>query len=138
MKFPYVRVPFRSGNGSRVTSVLRPLIHIGLKSNNSETINTLALIDSGTDYCLSPSEFGEQIGLSIENNSWSDIYGIGGAPIRFYFHNIVFIVGGWEKKCRMGFSADLELDYIILGQKGFFDIYTVRFNYRGEEIELKE
>jgi hypothetical protein len=138
MKFPYVRVPCRSGNGVKITSVLRPLIHIGLKTKNSEIINTFALIDSGADYCISPSEFGEQIGLSIKNNSWIDIFGISGQPIRFYFHDIILTIGGWQKESRMGFSHDLKLDYIILGQKGFFDFYTINFDYKKEDIELKE
>jgi len=34
----------------------------------------------------------------------------------------------------MGFSHDLKLDYVILGQKGFFDFYTINFDYKKEDF----
>jgi len=136
MKFSYVRFPSKPSKVFPETSIIKPIIHIALK-NGENTIDTFALIDSGADYCISSAEFGEALGLSVENEFGLDIYGISGKPIKFYFHNIKIIIGGWEKNCKMGFSREFMMDFVILGQKGFFDLFKITFDYKREIIELK-
>lgn len=138
MKFSYIKDPIQPSPVFPRSSVLRPKIHIALKSGNSTPIDTLALIDSGSDYCLSCADFGEAIGLTIENEFDLSISGISLTPITFYFHDIKLIVGGWEKDCKMGFSRGFNFNFVVLGQSGFFDLYKVTFDYKKEVIELRE
>jgi len=50
-----------------------------------------------------------------------------------------FKVGGHPFKCDVGFSYDMEkLAYGILGQDGFFNKWTVKFEYQKESVELKD
>jgi len=52
---------------------------------------------------------------------------------------VVINIGGWNYKTTVGFSYDIaKHGFGILGQKGFFDIFVVKFDLLKEEIELKE
>ena len=51
---------------------------------------------------------------------------------------MVINIGGWNYKTTVGFSYDIaKHGFGILGQKGFFDIFIVKFDLTKEEIELK-
>lgn len=48
-------------------------------------------------------------------------------------------VGGWPYSVKVGFLPNIaRLSYGVVGQKGFFDIFVVKFDLLKEEIELKE
>jgi len=56
-----------------------------------------------------------------------------------YFHEVTLSIGGWDYKTVVGFSEGIAgFGFGLLGQKGFFDIFSVKFDYTKEEIELKE
>ena len=57
---------------------------------------------------------------------------------RAFLHEITIKVGGWPHKKRVGFSYDIApYGYGILGQKGFFDIFVVKFDLLKGDIELR-
>jgi len=52
---------------------------------------------------------------------------------------VTLVIGGWKYPTIVGFSDEISDDsYGILGQRGFFDIFSVKFDYQKEEIELKQ
>ena len=55
-----------------------------------------------------------------------------------YLHTVGIEVGGWSYKTTVGFSYDIaKYGCGILGQKGFFNVFEVKFDLLKEQIELK-
>lgn len=139
MKFPYFKFPLATSSDFFGHSILKPIIPIGL-TVGEEPFDYAALIDSGADFCIFEAGIGEALKLDVMNGrkvNFSGIQDAGGAQA--YLHEITITVGGWEYKSTVGFSYDIGGDgYGILGQKGFFDIFAVNFDYSKEEIELKD
>ncbi len=129
MKFPYKKYP---------PQFLRPVIPIFLVHDNIE-IPYQVLFDSGSDICIFDAGLLEILGLRLTDGERSQLMGATGEPAVFYFHSIGIKVGGWKYNLKVGFMPRTEaLDYGLVGQKGFFDIFTVKFDLLKEEIELKE
>ena len=85
-------------------------------------------------------KFGEALGLNIKSGKKLNFGGIQEAgAAEAFMHEVTIIIGGWKHKTTVGFSYDIAKGgYGILGQKGFFDIFCVKFDYPKEEIELKQ
>lgn len=127
MNFKYRKFPTDPNNCPfpNHKSALRPVIQIDF--------------DSGADYCIFHATIGEQLGLDIKTGKELTFYGTSGEPQKAYFHKISFKIGGNVHRCDVGFSYDMEkLAYGLLGQYGFFDKWTVRFEYHKENIEIKQ
>lgn len=130
MKFRYARY----GN------VLRPVIPIKLKNGDKE-IGYHVLVDSGADLCLFDQEMGEAIGIDTTKGKKHEVFGVGGKASIFYVHKIKIEVGGWEYEIEAGFMPTVSLKsipYGVVGQKGFFDIFVVKFDLLKEEVELNQ
>jgi predicted aspartyl protease len=139
MKFKYFKFPLEGKSIFFGSSVLKPIIPIKIINKCAE-IKFGALIDSGADFCIFDAEIGENLGLDVKSGSEEIFGGIqNGGFARAYIHEVKLNIGGWEYVTRVGFSYDIaKYGYGILGQKGFFDLFIVRFDYKKEEIELKE
>ncbi|HEX9722007.1 MAG TPA: hypothetical protein VGA53_01960 [Candidatus Paceibacterota bacterium] len=139
MKFSYFKFPLATPSDFFGHSILKPIIPIGL-TVGGESFDYAALIDSGADFCIFEAGIGEALEVDVVSGRkivFSGIQEAGGAQA--YLHEVTIVVGGWEYKTTVGFSYDIGGDgYGILGQKGFFDMFAVKFDYLKEEIELKE
>lgn len=139
MKFNYFKFLLERHSEFFGTAILKPIIPIKL-SVADKKVQYAALIDSGADFCIFDAEIGEYLGLNVSSGKQEEFGGIqerGGA--KAFFHEIILNIGGWDYKSIIGFSYDIaKHGYGILGQNGFFDIFTVKFNLLKEEIELKE
>ena len=65
---------------------------------------------------------------------------MGGKASLYYLHPVTIEVGGWDFKIEAGFMPDVAgrvIPYGIVGQKGFFENFIVRFDLKKEEVELK-
>ena len=136
MKFPYKKYP--STNITKAfpeKSALIPIIPVRLLNNN-KYIDCNVLIDSGAHACIFPAELGEQIGIQVENEYEHNFCGIGGGALKAYFHRIKIEVGGHKSDSYIGFTYD-ELPVPLLGQIGFFNLFSVIFDLSKEVIELK-
>lgn len=143
MKFNYKKIPLVPRSLYLGTSALRPIIPITIIYKN-KPIRYDTLIDSGADFCILPAELGDYIGIPINSGIKQFFGGIQEqkraheAPVA-YMHDITLEIGGYKYKTVVGFSYDIaKRGYGILGQKGFFNLFNVQFDYRKEEIELKE
>lgn len=140
MDFKYQKFPTKKENHPFPDqhSALRPVIKIDFDTLNGK-FGYFVLIDSGADYCIFHATIGEQLGLNIKSGKVLTFYGTSGEPQKAYFHKVAFKVGGIASQYDVGFSYDMErLPYGLLGQYGFFDKWTVKFEYRKENVELKE
>lgn len=139
MKFPYLKLPLKKHSDFFGKSLLKPIIPIKIGFKD-KTIGYAALIDSGADFCIFNAEIGEYLGIDVRSGKKESFGGIqekGGAEA--FLHEVSINIGGWNYKTVVSFSYDIaKWGFGILGQKGFFDIFSVKFDYTKEEIELKE
>ena len=130
MKFKYKRY-------SR--EILRPVIPIKIQSVK-DAINYEVLVDSGADICLFHAEIGELLGIDITKGKPQEVFGVGGKASLYYTHPVQINVGGWLYNIEAGFMPNVSggvMRYGLAGQKGFFDIFIVKFDLLKSEIELK-
>ena len=128
MKFRYKKY----GHG-----VLRPDIPIEIL-HKDKIIPYEVLVDSGADVCIFDAQIGELLGISMLDGEPRKVSGITGVAETQYIHDVTIIVGGWSYKIRAGFLPNIaSLGYGVVGQRGFFDNFIVKFDLIKEEIELK-
>ena len=113
MKFRYKKL----GPG-----VIRPIIPIKV-SFGGTSVSYEVLIDSGADLCLFDREIGELIGIDFSQGE---------------IHKVAISVGGWDFNIKAGFGPMPAMGHGIVGQKGFFDLFVVKFDFSKEIIELKD
>jgi Aspartyl protease len=131
MKFSYKKVG---------PDVLRPIIPIAV-GHKDFFINYEVLVDSGADMCLFDYEIAELLGVDVKKGEEKKVYGITGSqPETYYIHPITIKVGGWPFTIKAGFLAGLSsrYNYGVVGQKGFFDIFVVKFDLLKQDVELLE
>lgn len=139
MKFKYLKFYLPQKSKFFGNAIIKPIIPINIFYKD-KSLKYGALIDSGADFCIFDAEIGEYLGLSIQLGDKEIFGGIqekGGATA--FLHEITLDIGGWDYKTIIGFSYDIaKHGFGILGQKGFFDIFIVKFDLVKEHIELKE
>lgn len=137
MKFDYFKFILPQRSEFFGSSILKPIIPIRIALAES-SLQYDALIDSGADFSIFHEEIGRALGIDIEAGRRLHFGGVQKAEAAVaYLHEINLIVGGWNYKTIAGFSNDIsEKSYGILGQRGFFDIFVVKFDLGKEEIEL--
>ncbi len=138
MKFKYKKIPLSEKSELFGHSILRPIIPIQI-IGKEDYFDYEVLIDSGADICIFDGSIGEALGINITSGIPTSFSGVQNLePSEAYLHNIKISVGGHKLSIPAVFSFDISTrGYGILGQKGFFDIFTVKFDYPREEIELK-
>ena len=139
MKFFYSKISLSHKSKVLGNVILKPIIPVKIVINE-KTIRYSALVDSGADFCIFDAEIGEALGLDVksgEKETFGGIQGKGGAEA--FFHKVELNICGWGYKAVVGFSYDIaKFGFGVLGQKGFFDIFTIKFDLLKEEIALKE
>ena len=117
----------------------RPVIEITLKHIDN-LIRYEVLVDSGADICLFSQSVGEAIGVDIKSGKIREVFGVGGKASLYYLHKISIEVGGWNYEIEAGFMPDVAgrtMPYGLVGQKGFFENFIVKFDLLKEEVDLK-
>jgi len=121
-------------------SVFRPVIPIKLRNKDFE-IGYEVLVDSGADLCIFDAEIGEAVGIDIKKGVPREVFGVGGKASIYYLHKVTIEVGGWPYEIKAGFMPNVAgrvMQYGIVGQTGFFDIFVVKFDLLKRMIELKQ
>lgn len=117
----------------------RPIIPIEL-TTGGELIPCDALIDSGADVSIFPADLGEVLGIDVRSGERGFSGGMSDIDSsEMFLHRITLKIGNFYCPTIVGFSyASTRRNYGILGQKGFFDLFVVRFDLANEAIELSE
>ena len=139
LKFKYKKIPLAAKLPLFGFSILRPIIPVQL-FGKGDKINYEILLDSGADTCVFDGSIGELLGLDVATGTPVQFSGVQNATAgQAYLHNVDLSIGGHKLAIPAIFSFDLSSrGYGILGQRGFFDIFSVKFDYQREEIELKQ
>lgn len=117
--------------------IVRPVIPINITYGNRSVFYE-ALVDSGADSCIFDAEIGELLGIDLLSGHPETVGGITGVVETYYIHQVTLTVDGRSHRVEVGFLQNIaRLGYGVLGQKGFFDIFVVTFDYVKEELELK-
>lgn len=120
------------------TSVRTPSVPISLIGQN-ESLDTIALIDSGADVSVIPREMGELLGLDL-TGEFQYAFGVGG-KVRTVERRIRLRIS----KDHESYTFEMPIKIIIdsydmpplLGRKGFFEHFEVTFDEIQEKVWLK-
>ncbi len=118
--------------------ILRPVIPITLEYKGV-AVDYEVLVDSGADGNILDAEIADLLGIDLETGDKAQVSGITGISEPYYIHKINLIVGGHKfQDIRIGFLKKIgQYGYGVVGQKGFFDLFKVKFELLKEEIEIK-
>ena len=116
---------------------LRPVIPIEIHRNNLE-VPYEVLVDSGADISVFDASLADVLGINFVKGIKKQIIGATGFPENMYLHTILIKVGNIKFKIEVGFMNISTNSYGIVGQKGFFDKFIVKFDLKKAEVELKE
>jgi predicted aspartyl protease len=134
MNFKYKSLP-RKGGPPRKT----PTIPVTLMGPD-DSIDIVAILDSGADISVLPLEVGEQLGLDLTKNR-SPCGGIGGEVDTAEDHVRIRVAQGHENytfdipvKVVLDSSSSIP---VLLGREGFFEKFEITFDENREKISLK-
>jgi predicted aspartyl protease len=134
MNFKYRSLP-RKGGPPRKT----PTIPVTLMGPD-DSIDIVAILDSGADISVLPLEVGEQLGLDLTKNR-SPCGGIGGEVDTAEDHVRIRLAQGHENytfdipvKVVLDSSSSIP---VLLGREGFFEKFEITFDENREKISLK-
>ena len=120
-----------------------PRLPTALEWGNARTpFSFPSVVDSGADYCVFSSEFGERLGIDVKSGQPSLASGFGGGGQWFYHKiNALLVIDnlGIKFECFAGFSDQMnKLGIGLLGRHGFFELFEeVIFDQRNRIFKLK-
>lgn len=104
-----------------------------------EAVPYEVLVDSGADISIFDAEIGTLAGIDVEAGEQHTLVGATGVEEVFYLHTIGLVVGTVKFRTTVGFLPNMTRNgYGVVGQKGFFDRFLVKFDLLKEEVELKK
>jgi hypothetical protein len=125
ISFPYKRIDGR----------FRPIIPIEI--SHGRAVRYEVLVDSGADICIFPGDIGCAIGLDIESGERFELGGVTGERRTGYFHMVTLGVGKHSFRTKVGFMDTMrEGAFGMVGQKGFFDRFAIKFDYAERKLVL--
>ncbi len=118
--------------------IIRPVIPIEIVHSN-RSVPYEVLVDSGADFCIFDAQIAELLDIDVTSGNRREVGGITGVVEPYYVHPLTIRVGGRAHQIEAGFLPNIAaLGYGVLGQRGFFDIFVVKFDFVKAEIELKD
>jgi hypothetical protein len=118
-------------------AALRPVIPVELL-HGRQSIPYWVLVDSGADMSIFDAEIGELAGIDVKAGKQGTLGGVTGASETFYIHTVTLLVEETQVRIPVGFLPNMpRFSYGVVGQKGFFEKFVVKFDLAKEEIELK-
>ena len=116
----------------------RPIIPIEIGA--TDTLYYEVLVDSGADYCIFNDEVAEAIGIEdITTGVKFKFGGVTGKSEVGYSHTETIAVKDCSYQTKVGFSASIRDDGIgIVGQKGFFDRFAIKFDHSKKDVILRK
>ena len=130
---PYSSTP--DGHGSQVYAAV---LNIGLSSANRDNPRTRpleAIIDSGASRCVFHADFATALGLELESGIAQRVQGIGGTE-KIWLHPVTLHIPEGPVRVLAGFMKNLPVAG-LLGMAGFFEHYTVTFDWTMKESVLQ-
>lgn len=131
--YPYIILPGKTG------PVYKPIIPVILNFKRTHKITSpiYALIDSGADVCFCAKDIGLWLGIKFTKKKRHAFTTANRTTFKAIREDLVLHTAGKKLICPFFFTNTLpEETPIILGQKGFFENFTVTFDLRNKTIEI--
>lgn len=116
--------------------ILRPVTPVEVIKNDI-IVPYEVLVDSGADICIFDASLAVVLGIDLVKGERYQVSGVTGSPQYYYLHKVTLSVGGIKYTTDAGFMVMTNGAYGIVGQKGFFDKFVVKFDLKKEDLELK-
>jgi len=144
MQFKYAVFPARpDGAFPARTTIKRPILQVNLEKDG-HSIQTLAMVDSGADFCLFPASMAKTLGIAVPNQNAAPFSGTADAPQIAYFETVTATI--WNGNAAeapiafelyAGFCDTLEhVGLGLLGQSGFFSRFVLDFHYSDNRFSV--
>ena len=135
MNFKYKALPRKEGPPRKTPTI--PVTFVG----PSDSVDLVAILDSGADISVLPLEIGEQLGLSLTKDR-SPCAGIGGDVETSEDHVRIRIMQGHENYT-FEIPVKVVLDPgcnipVLIGREGFFEEFEITFDESRERLSLKK
>ena len=113
----------------------RPIVDVEL-CGPKKSIGTIALVDSGADYCLFNIEYAKAIGIDINKCEKDMTVGVEGGSKEIFMTELEIQVKDLNKvKVPVGFIDSRSVTGLI-GQSGFFDLHKIKFERDHNSFEI--
>jgi len=104
----------------------------------------MAIVDSGADFCVFPTQVAKQLGIEIPNERDTVFTGTSDtsqvayfAPVRAAIWNANADEAPIEFDLYAGFCDTLDhIGMGLLGQEGFFSRFEISFNFTGNSLTI--
>lgn len=113
---------------------------------HNKSVNTLALIDSGSDSCIFPASLAAALGIRIPNQKVDAFSGSSDSSQLAYFEDVTIHIWEFSRERKIAFSFDSYIGFCptfehsglgLLGQDGFFNRFKVSMSHRGGSFEIE-
>ena len=115
--------------------VSEPLISLPIKTTSGYKKNSF-LLDSGAVISSLPREWAAELGLDLAFLPRSTFGGFGGATSIAYQGEMVVLLGSDELTLPVVFTEAVGTKSLI-GRKGFFNRYSILFDHRTKQVEIR-
>jgi len=139
---PNYLYPYKSFNlkpfpsSKRSVEIRRPIIPVTV-IYGKRLVQFEALLDSGADYNIFPGDIAIYLGINLKQGSKRNIHGISGNSINGYQHQVKLKIADQIYRTSITFSNNLpENALAVLGNIGFFDHFSVLFDYKEGQVTL--
>lgn len=138
VEFGYTQFPIKAlSSAKRKFFVSRPIIPLTILYKD-RFVQYQALLDTGADYNVFHADIADYLGIDLTKGKTIRITGIGGDSIKGYQHKVEIKIGKNLIQTTIVFSRQIPNNATaVLGNQGFFDHFTVTFNYKNEVISIK-
>lgn len=135
MKYSYVAYGGELDNQGKVLRM--PFVDATITGTKG-SIELFALIDSGSTYCLANMVFAEHLGITPDKTQGVPVYGVVGQRQQklAYPADVPVKVKGQDPITLPIYFMETDSFALILGQKGFFDNFTIRFKKKTKTFEI--
>lgn len=88
--------------------------------SGAESVTFEAKVDTGSSHCVFQRQFGEQLGIQIEQGL-PETFGTAAGAFLAYGHEVTLVVLGLETTATVYFAADEHFTRNVLGRQGWLD-----------------
>ena len=131
MIFRYIRIKTPDGELIRL-----PLIPVRLTCNKQH-LDLYALIDSGAEVSAFNASIAKTLNIEIKQGSFLTLSGFVGGDTDSYLRQVHMSIQGLPEIDILAAFTEVDAPSMpILGQRGFFDNYQIRFHRYRDQIEI--
>jgi hypothetical protein len=134
MIIPYRKYKDREGN-----LVQLPIVSVRV-THNKTSLALWGLVDSGADITLLNSSFAQLFSIDLKNGRRIPLVGVlEGPEFAAYLHQVNLAIKGVGSADTLVAFTDSEKypDLVILGRRGFFEHFIIKFEEHKKQIEIE-